>query len=115
MTERAERLHASQWQGVLYLTGGGSLLLSDLLSIPGASNTVLEATVPYASQALSELLGSAPEQAASAQTSRALSMRAHQRARDLGANRLRHWFVGKSIQCFAQKRSDPRPLGDTNS
>ena len=64
-----------RWQGVLHLTGGGSLLLSDLLRVPGASNTVLEATVPYASQALSELLGSAPEQAASAHTGRALSTR----------------------------------------
>ena len=61
MTERAERLHASHWQGVVYLTGGGSPLLSDLLSVPGASNTVLEAAVPYAAKALSDLLGTTPE------------------------------------------------------
>lgn len=108
MTERAERLHASQWQGVLYLTGGGSLLLSDLLSIPGASNTVLEATVPYASQALSELLGSAPEQAASAQTSRALSMRAYQRARDLGANQAFGIGLSASLSSVSPKKGQTR-------
>ena len=41
------------------MTGGGSPLLADLLTVPGASNTVLEVSVPYAEQALHELLGSA--------------------------------------------------------
>ena len=85
MTARAQLLHESLWQGVIYLTGGGSPLLADLLTVPGASNTVLEVSVPYAEQALHELLGSAPEQAASEQTGRALAMGAYQRAMGLGA------------------------------
>ena len=108
MTERAQRLHATHWQGVLYLTGGGSLLLSDLLSIPGASNTVLEATVPYASQALSELLGSAPDQAASAQTGRALSTRAYQRALDLGATQAFGIGLSASLSSSSPKKGQTR-------
>jgi len=108
MTERAQRLHASRWQGVLHLTGGGSLLLSDLLSVPGASNTVLEATVPYASQALSELLGSAPEQAASAHTGRALSTRAYQRARELGADKAFGIGLSASLASAAPKKGQTR-------
>jgi nicotinamide mononucleotide (NMN) deamidase PncC len=85
MSHRAELLHASPWQGVMYVTGGGTLLLSELLTMPGASATVLEARVPYASAALEEILGRAPEQACSDATARAMAMAAFQRARRLGA------------------------------
>jgi nicotinamide mononucleotide (NMN) deamidase PncC len=85
VSRRAELLHAAPWQGVFYVTGGGSLLLADLLTTPGASATVLEVRVPYAEAALAELLGRQPEQACSARTARALAMAAYQRARDLGS------------------------------
>ena len=50
-------IHRAPQQGVFYVTGGGSLLVSDLLTVPGASNTVLEAQVPYASEALTDMVG----------------------------------------------------------
>jgi nicotinamide mononucleotide (NMN) deamidase PncC len=78
-----QQLHDSPWQGVFHVTGGGVTLLSQLLGVSGASRTVLEATVPYASAALDQLLGQKPEQAASAATARALAMAAYQRARTL--------------------------------
>ena len=84
MSRRAEILHRSPWQGVLYVTGGGTLLLSELLTTPGASATVLEARVPYAQPALTEILGRIPEQACSDATARAMAMAAFQRARHLG-------------------------------
>lgn len=83
MSRRAELLHASPWQGVLYVTGGGTLLLSELLTTPGASATVLEARVPYAAGALAEIVGRTPEQACSDATARAMAMAAFQRARQL--------------------------------
>ncbi|MFW6094736.1 MAG: hypothetical protein ACODAC_12250 [Pseudomonadota bacterium] len=83
MSGRAELLHASPFAGVLYLTGGGSLLLSELLTTPGASATVLEARVPYARPALAEILGREPDQACSDATARAMAMAAFQRAREL--------------------------------
>jgi hypothetical protein len=85
VSERAASLHGTPWQGVFYLTGGGSLLLSELLTTPGASNTVLEAQVPYAEAALAGLLGRRPDQACSAPTARALAMAAFERARALAS------------------------------
>jgi nicotinamide mononucleotide (NMN) deamidase PncC len=83
MSARASQLHANPWSGVFYITGGGSQLISELLSTPGASRSVLEVSVPYANSALSDLLGHAPAQACSAATARAMAMVAFQRASHL--------------------------------
>jgi nicotinamide mononucleotide (NMN) deamidase PncC/nicotinic acid mononucleotide adenylyltransferase len=88
MSTRAAELHATDWLGVFYLTGGGASLLAEILNTPGASATVLEASVPYASDALSELLGRTPEQACSATTARQLAMAAYQRAQMLRQGQL---------------------------
>ncbi len=85
MSRRAEVLHQSRWRGVFYVTGGGTLLLSELLTTAGASATVLEARVPYAAPSMEEILGRSPEQACSDATARAMAMAAFQRARRLGA------------------------------
>jgi hypothetical protein len=77
-------LHASPWQGALIVTGGGSLLLSDLLSVPGASATVLDAQVPYAATTLAQVLGAMPDQACAAATASDLATVAFQRALELG-------------------------------
>ena len=79
-----QALHDSPWQGVLHVTGGGVSLLSQLLGVAGASRTVLDASIPYATSALTQLLGRTPEQASSAATARALAMAAFQRAKTLG-------------------------------
>jgi nicotinamide mononucleotide (NMN) deamidase PncC len=86
MSQRAVILHRSPWQGVFHITGGGSGLLAELLTTPGASGTVLEAVVPYAQAALTDLLGRAPDQACSPATARSLAMSAFDRARELGAH-----------------------------
>lgn len=83
MSDRAIRLHESPWQGVLYVTGGGTLLLSELLTTPGASATVLDARIPYAAAALADVLGRPPEQACSDATARAMAMAAFQQAHRL--------------------------------
>ena len=85
MSERAAQLHANPWRGVFYITGGGTELISEMLTTPGASRTVMEVTVPYAHAALTSLLGRAPEQSCSAPTARAMAMAAFQRAHALGA------------------------------
>jgi nicotinamide mononucleotide (NMN) deamidase PncC len=83
MTTRATELHASDWLGVFYTTGGGVSLLAEILNTPGASKTVLEASVPYAAASLAGLLGREPEQATSATTARQLAMAAYERANTL--------------------------------
>ncbi|QGJ71301.1 CinA domain-containing protein [Planctomycetales bacterium 10988] len=77
-----EAIHQAPWQYVLTCTGGGSLAISELLRYPGASRSVLEASVPYASGALASWLRSHPEQACSAETARKMAMAAYQRARN---------------------------------
>jgi hypothetical protein len=55
--------------------------LSWLLTVPGASRTLLDARVPYAQQALAEVLGGAvPASYASPQTARDMAMAAYRAA-----------------------------------
>lgn len=75
-----EALHAAAGKVVVSATGGGSTAISSLLAIPGASRTVIEATVPYDPAALSHYLGGAPDQPCSGTTARAMAMVAFQRA-----------------------------------
>lgn len=76
-------LHACGRQAVIAVTGGGSLAISDLLSVPGASAFLLEARVPYAPLALAEFLGREPEQSCSRETALAMAVVAWQRANKL--------------------------------
>jgi nicotinamide mononucleotide (NMN) deamidase PncC len=76
-----QRIHAAPLRIVVATTGGGALGLSDLLTEPGASHTVLEAIVPYAAAALDAFLGAPPEHYCHERTARAMAMAAFQRAR----------------------------------
>jgi len=77
-------IHDTPTQVVIALSGGGSRAIAELLEVPGASRTVLEAIVPYSAGALARWLGAAPERACSAATARAMAMVAFLRARELG-------------------------------
>lgn len=99
-------IHEAEPQGVFVVTGGGSGLLSRLLSVPGASATVLEASIPYASQALTDYLGARPEQWCSALTARRLAMQAFSRARALGGEF--GFAVTASLATNRPKRGDHR-------
>ena len=83
MSDRACRLHAADCRGVFHITGGGSLFLSEMLTTPGASRTVLDVRVPYAESALHQLLGKLSSGACSDATARALAMSAFMHARTL--------------------------------
>lgn len=99
-----QALHDSPWRGVFHITGGGVSLLTELLAVPGASRTLLDATIPYANQALTTLLGKAPEQAASVATARALAMAAFQRAQAIGGEELFGLGCTASLSTDRQKR-----------
>jgi nicotinamide mononucleotide (NMN) deamidase PncC len=78
-----EGVHASGKQLVLSITGGGSRAITSLLEVPGASNTVLGAVVPYAAAALERWLGGPVDHFCSERTARAMAMVAFERARQL--------------------------------
>lgn len=80
-----ESLERAAARIVIVSTGGGSAAISHLVSTPGASGVVLEATIPYAREAVDRLLGGPQETYCSSRASRRLAMAAWQRARALGA------------------------------
>ena len=74
------QIHATPTMAVLVVTGGGTQAIADLLAVPGASRTVLEALIPYCDKSLLEFLGASPTQAVSIETAAALAQQAYQRA-----------------------------------
>ncbi|KAK7280427.1 hypothetical protein RJT34_25491 [Clitoria ternatea] len=75
-----EAIHSSPYQAVLYLSGGASQVVGWLLSIPGATNTVLEVVVPYSKMSIIQLLGKIPSQFCSQQTAEDMALLAYNRA-----------------------------------
>ena len=78
--ESIQALHHSPAQIVVALSGGGTLMLSDLLTMPGGSRTLIEAAVPYSSESLNDYIGRIPEQFCCSRTARNLAMAAFYRA-----------------------------------
>ena len=104
MSERARLLHNNPWQGVVNLTGGGAGMLSELLAEAGASRTLIEARVPYATASLEALLGGRPDQACSSPTARALAMAAFQRALEFEAQPAFGFGITASLATDRPKR-----------
>src|SRR6476659_1027327 len=75
-----KQIHDSAHKLVFEFTGAGSLALFQLHSVAGSSRTILEATDRYASTALVDLLGQAPEQFVSKETAVAMAAQAYRRA-----------------------------------
>ena len=86
-------LHESPQRGVFAVSGGGSLLLSDLLCVPGASGTVVYGAVPYSRAALAAFIGAEPDAACSPTTARDLAMRAFLQASSLDPGSQRFGFA----------------------
>jgi nicotinamide mononucleotide (NMN) deamidase PncC len=76
-----EQIHDAPTRIVLAASGGGSRAIADVLEVPGASRTLLEAVVPYSAAAMTAWLGSLPDGLCSAATGRAMAMAAFHRAR----------------------------------
>ena len=81
--ELIESLHASERMVSLAIAGAGTQAVGWILGVAGASRTVLDIQVPYASSAVVEYIGFEPEQFVSAETACALARAAYFRAVDL--------------------------------
>lgn len=81
----AATLHDAPGKGVLVVTGGGSEAISTLLTVTGASRTILEARVPYSEAALHGFLNGRPDRACAPETARSMAMAAFHHARGLDA------------------------------
>ena len=95
--ELVQNVHASPIRLVLFATGGGVQAVAWLLSVPGASKTVLEVKVPYSTASLAATLGSIPISSANASTAEALASAALQQAANV-AN-FRYPLLGVGAAC----------------
>ena len=78
-----DQIHDSSLSIVIAATGGGVASISDLLLVPGASRTVIEALVPYSFAALSHLIGYQPDQAVSEEVAKQMALACLRRAEEL--------------------------------
>ena len=62
------RIHSSKTMLVIAVSGVGSQSVNWLLSVPGASKTLLEAAIPYSNESLNQYIGEVPEQYVSKST-----------------------------------------------
>ena len=104
-----EQLHGSPCSGVIAVTGGGALLLADLLTVSGASATVLEASVPYSAAALENFIGATPERACSVETACDIAMAAWTRAIAFDGADPHHRF---GLGCTASLATTTRKRGE---
>ncbi len=101
------RLHAVPYRYVASVTGGGAGALGWLLSVPGGSRTLLEASIPYADASLADQLGGQPVSSCSVETAIALAQRAYARARWLAPG-----APVAGVGCTASLRSERPKRGE---
>ena len=110
-------IHDSPLRIVLSVTGGGVLALSDLLTIPGGSRTILEAGVPYSVKSLYELMGSELEPHVSDEAALAMADGCLTRAQFLVSTPkpgTEPWPLA-GISCTAALVTDPPRRGEDRS
>jgi hypothetical protein len=104
-----QAIHDSPPRAMIAVAGAGSRALADLLAVPGASRTVLEALVPYAADSFDEFLGQRPEQYVNESTARLMAGRALARAYHL---REAETFPIIGLACTATIVTDRPKKGD---
>jgi len=111
-TSLIERIHAAPQQAVIAVTGGGASAITELLSVPGGSRTLLEATVPYSAAALTDWLGRRPEQFCTEETALAMATVANERAGRLAGDTTTTATLPVGVACTASLVSDRPKKGD---
>ncbi|NQV25634.1 MAG: CinA family protein [Rhodopirellula sp.] len=107
-----QNLYDSPWQMALCLTGGGSRIASDLLTVPGASSTILDIAIPYSNAALTSYLQQQPDQFCSRKAALSMSTVAWQRAMRFSASAQNDAAFRIGISCTASLASSRPKRGD---
>ena len=79
----------------LAITGGGVKVVDWLLSVPGASNRILEVVVPYSTPSLTKYLGKSIEKSVSLETALILANKAYKEAKQKHPDK--NHFVGIGV------------------
>ena len=101
------QIHQTSTQISLCVTGGGSQAISRLLESPGATQTVIEAYVPYSQEALTDFLHKTPEHYCSSETARAMAATCYERACQFGKS----METAAGIACTASLASNKPKKG----
>ena len=103
-----ELVHDSPVVAVMAVAGAGGEALAWLLSVAGASRTLLEAIVPYGPRSMVELIGREPEQYVSAETAKLMARACY--LRGLGLRTGEEPVVG--LSCTATIATDRPKKGE---
>ena len=76
-------IHDGPFKLVFVSSGGGGSAISDLLKVPGASQTILESYIPYSRESMNEYLGFQPSHYCGLQTTVNMAVTAFNRAKKL--------------------------------
>lgn len=82
-TQLIEAIHQTPYQIVFVAAGAGAQAVAHLLSVAGASRTLLEAVIPYSKPSFNQFIGQTPEKYVTRTTACLLAGNAYQRARQL--------------------------------
>ena len=81
--ETIKKIHDSSYRFVIVSSGGGTNAISEILKVPGASNSVLEAYVPYAKESLDHYLLRQPDHYCSLDTTLSMAAKAYSAAKKI--------------------------------
>ena len=84
--EIIQKIHSSPFRFVLVSSGGGTNAISEILQVPGASKSVLEAYVPYAKESLEYYLLKKPDHYCSLGTTLSMAAKAYSAAKKIDPN-----------------------------
>ena len=89
MTDQIEiikKIHNSPFRFVIVSSGGGTNAISNILKVPGASQSVLEAYVPYAKESINHYLLKEPDHYCSLDTTLSMAAKAYSAAKKIDQN-----------------------------
>jgi hypothetical protein len=91
------KIHESKFKASIVATGGGANFIADLLSISGASNTILESYVPYSRKSIDIFLKASPEKYCSLPTALNIASKAYRKSSILKEETKNKHLIGLSI------------------
>src|SRR6056300_1142614 len=92
-----EKIHSSPFRFVIVSSGGGTNAISEILKIPGASKSVLEAYVPYARESLDYYLLKQPDHYCSLDTTLSMAAKAYSAAKKIDLNSNHKNLLGVAV------------------
>ena len=97
LKEEIQLIHEGPFRLVFVSSGGGSKAISDLLKVPGASQTILECHIPYSRESMDEYLNFKPSHYCGLQTTVNMAVMAFSRAKKLSTETKPENLIGVAV------------------